>query len=162
MKTILFLALAALLGGCASYSGRGLVPGQATAADVDKLMGAPTEQRPGAGGETVRYYSRQPYGREIFAVRIGGDGRLIAVEQRLTTDNLGKMVRGSWSASQVRDLLGPPFEVHQLPRQEQQVWTYWMNGTTWPKHLYVQFSKDGILRDVIYVDDPDVRSVEND
>jgi hypothetical protein len=149
----------AFLAGCASHGS--LVPGQSTAADVDKAMGRMTEQRPGPSGETVRYYSRLPYGRQIYAARIGGDGRLIAIEPRLTTENMEKMVRGSWTASQVRDLLGPPWEVHDFPRQEREAWTYQMHGTTWPKHLYVQFSKDGILREVIYIDDPEIRSIED-
>ena len=155
-----WILLFAFLAGCASHER--LVPGQATAADADKAMGPVAEERPGPGGETVRYYSRQPYGRQIYAVRFAADGRLIAIEPRLTTDNMEKMVRGSWTSGQVRDLLGPPYEVHSLPRLEREVWTYWMHGTTWPKHLYVQFSKDGILRDVIYVDDPTVRGVERD
>ena len=158
MRWILVLVF---LAGCASYSGRGLVPGQATASDADKLMGPAAEQRPGPGGETVRYYSRQPYGREIYAARFGADGRLIAIEQRLTTDNLEKMVRGSWTANQVRDLLGPPFEVHRLPGPDREAWTYWMHGTTFPKHLYVQFSPDGILREVIYIDDPTLHQIED-
>jgi hypothetical protein len=159
MRWILLLVF---VSGCASYAGRGLVPGQATTADADKLMGPATEQRPGAAGESVRYYSRQPHGREIYAARFGADGRLIAIEQRLTTDNLAKLVPGTWNAEQVRDLLGPPFEVHQFPRQQREVWTYWMEGTTFPKHLYVQFSPDRVLRDVIYIDDPIIRDRKED
>ena len=158
MKWLLVLVF---LAGCAS-SGRDLVPGQATVADVDKAMGKVTEQRPGAGGETVRYYSSQPYGRAIYAARFAPDGRFLGLEQRLTTDNMEKMVRGTWTSSQVRDLLGPPFEVHQLKRQDREVWTYWMDGTTFPKHLYVQFSPDGILRDVIYIDDPTIQDRKQD
>ena len=155
-----WILLFALFAGCASHER--LVPGQATPADADKVMGAAAEARPGQNGETVRYYSRQPYGRQIYAARFGRDGRLIGIEPRLTTDNMERIVRDSWSSAQVRDLLGPPYEVHSLPRQEREVWTYWMHGTTWPKHLYVQFSKDDILREVIYIDDPTLRGREQD
>jgi hypothetical protein len=159
MKWILVLLF---LSGCAGYAGSGLVPGETTSVEADKVMGPAAEKRPGAGGESVHYYSRQPYGREIYAARFSRDGRLIAIEQRLTTDNIGKLVPGTWNADQVRDLLGPPFEVHQLSRQQREVWTYWMDGTTFPKHLYVQFSADRILRDVIYIDDPTIQDRKQD
>jgi hypothetical protein len=156
MRWILLLAF---LAGCAGYSGRGLEPGKATLDDVEKLMGPNAEQRAGPGGETVRYYSRQPHGRQIYAARFGADGRLIAIEQRLTMDNLQKLAVGQSTREQVRDLLGPPWETHNMARLERESWTYWMDGTTFPKHLYVLFSSDGVLRDVVYIDDPAWRDI---
>ena len=156
MRWILLLVF---LAGCASYSGRGLEPGKATLDEVEKLMGPNAEQRAGPVGETVRYYSRQPHGRQIYAARFGADGRLIAIEQRLTTDNLQKLAVGQTTRDQVRDLLGPPWETHKMARLERESWTYWMDGTTFPKHLYVLFSSDGVLRDVVYIDDPTWRDI---
>jgi hypothetical protein len=159
MKTrrnfVLAAALAAALAGCAGFSGRGLEPGKSTAAEVEALMGPAAEQRPGAGGETVRYYSRLPYGRQMYAARIGADGRLVAIEPRLTDENIAKLAHG-WSVAQVRDLLGPPWQVHDMRRLEREVWTYPMEGIMWPRHLYVQFSRDGVVREVYAMDDPTI------
>ena len=42
-----------------------------------------------------------------------------------------------------------------LQRLEREVWTYKMyGGGTWPKDLYVQVSRDGIVRQVKVTDDP--------
>ena len=78
MKTLVTLCLAIALAACASFDGRGLVPGQSTAADVESVMGAPAETRKMANGETWLYYPRQPYGRVTFVARLGPDGRLLA------------------------------------------------------------------------------------
>jgi hypothetical protein len=158
MKLMMTLCLAALAAGCAGYSGRGLVPGQASTEDVERLMGPAADQRAGPGGETVRYYSRLPYGREIYAARFGPDGKLKGIEQRLTEANYAKLVPGSTRAAEVRDLLGPPYRVDQFPRMEREIWTYPAKGLTIEKLLFVQLSRDGIVREVYLADDPDAMS----
>ena len=151
------LALLLLAAGCASHSGRGLVPGQSTAADVQAVMGAPAERRAAPDGETVLWYPRLPYGRESYAARIASDGRLISIEQRLTEENLTRLERGKMTDEAVRDLFGPPNKVNQFPRMQREIWTYQMPAlmTEW-KVLFVQFSPDHILREYYYMDDPDV------
>jgi hypothetical protein len=151
-----WLALLLVLTGCAGYSGRGLVPGESTAAEVEKVMGPLAETRPGPGGETVLWFSRQPYGRENYAARIGPDGKLIAVEQRLTEENLKYLERGKMTDAAVHDLFGPPYKVNQFPRMQREIWTYWMPVTEEWKVLFVQFSPDGILREYYYMDDPEL------
>jgi len=161
MKTILAVAVLVVLAGCASYSGRGLVPGQSGAEEVEALMGPAAERRPGPGGETVRYYPRQPYGREMYAARIGPDGKLRAIEQRLTEANIARLTPGSSRADDVRDLFGPPYQVHAFARLARDVWTYKMYGGGYmPKDLYVQTSGDGVVREVMMVDDPQFSSIE--
>ena len=98
MKTVTIATLLLLLAGCASYEGRGLVPGVSTAADVEALMGAPAEVRKGVDGETVFWYPRLPYGRVSYAARIAPDGKLMNIEQRLTEDNLGRLEKGKMTA----------------------------------------------------------------
>jgi len=144
------------LAGCASYDGRGLVPGQSTEKDVLAVMGTPAERRAGPGGETVLWYPRLPYGRVSYAARMAADGRLIAVEQRLTEENLDNLHKGKMTDQQVRDLLGPPNKVNQFPRMQREIWTYQMPAVTEWKVLYVQFSPDHVLREYYYMDDPEV------
>jgi hypothetical protein len=159
MRQILALGVALALAGCAGYSGHGLVPGQSTADEVEALMGPSAERRQGQGGETVRYYSRQPNGRQMYAARFGPDGKLRAIEQRLTEANVAWLMPGAWRAENVRDLFGPPYQVRTFPRLEREVWTYKMYGDGFmPKDLHVQMSGDGVVREVMMLDDPQYTS----
>ena len=152
----LSVVLCLLLAACAGFDGRGLVPGVSTAGDVEALMGKPAERRAGPDGETVLWYPRLPYGRASYAARIAPDGRLIAVEQRLTEENLVHLVKGKTTAEAVHDLFGPPNKVNQFPRMQREVWTYQMPAQTEWKVLFVQFSPDNVLREYYYIDDPEI------
>ena len=155
MKVLLPFLLGLSLAGCAGYSGRGLVPGQASAEEVEALMGPSADRRQGAGGESVRYYSRLPYGKEIYAARFAPNGKLIAIEQRLTEKNLARLRLGSSRADDVRDVLGPPYRIDAFPRLERNIWTYPAHGLTIPKLIIVQLSNDDVVREVYMMDDPE-------
>src|SRR5262245_62400931 len=115
MKTLPALCFTLALAGCASFDGRGLVPGQSTAAEVQSVMGTPAEKRQVAG-ETWFFYPRQPFGRTTFVARIAADGRLIAVEQRLTDANVAKIIPNTTNAEQVRDLFGQTWSNMRVDR----------------------------------------------
>jgi len=151
MKKLPFLATISLMG-CATAPE--LVPGQSTAADVEKSMGRPAEKRV-VGGETVYYYPELPWGYRSMAARVDGNGKLIAVEQRLTPENVAKVVRGKTTATEVRDLLGPPWEPIHYERMERDVWTYPMRiaADPTPKWFVVHISSDGIVRETYLFDD---------
>ena len=145
-----------LLAGCASpgYNGGGLVAGQSTAQDVQARMGKPTEQVKAADGDTVWFYTRQPFGRQMYAVRVAPDGRVRSVEQTLTEENLGKLVPGSTNQAAAREIIGPPYMVSSNPRMQRDIWEYTMfNLTQWDYFLYLQFSPDGILREALMIKD---------
>jgi hypothetical protein len=154
MRKALTVALVALLAGCASYAGRGLVPGQSSAAEVEAVMGPAAERREFAGGESALYFPRQPYGRQTFVARIGPDGRLLAIEQRLTEQNIALIVPGTSDAEDVRDLFGPPYQTNVFANQQRETWTYKMYQGQFQKELYVQMSPDRIVREVMLVDEP--------
>lgn len=158
MRSLIAFALAVAVPGCAWYSGRGLVPGQSSVAEVEALMGPASDRRTGPAGETVRYYSRLPAGRDIYAARFGPDGKLKALEQRLTPESVAKIIPGRMRADDVRELLGPPWRVDDFPRLEREIWTYPMRAND-PvlRELYVQFSRDGVVREVLLMDDPITR-----
>ena len=156
MKTLVTLCLAVALAACASFDGRGLVPGQSTAADVESVMGAPAETRKMANGETWLYYPRQPYGRVTFVARLGPDGRLLALEQRLTDENVAKIIPNTTRAEQVRDLFGPPWSTMHIARMERDIWTWHMRrfgDPGIPVSLNVQMSPDGVVREVHIIDE---------
>jgi outer membrane protein assembly factor BamE (lipoprotein component of BamABCDE complex) len=156
MKPLLILGFFLLLAGCAGFEGRGLGT-QSTAADVERVMGTPVERRQ-VGGETWLYYPRQPFGRKTFVARLGADGRLIAIEQRLTDENVARLVPNTTRAEQVRELLGPPYNSTQFARMDRNVWTWHMRrygDPGIPAQLNVQMSPDGVVREIYLLDESD-------
>jgi hypothetical protein len=143
-----------LLAGCASYDGRGLVPGQSTANDVQALMGAPAERLTVSNGDTVWYYPRGPEGMHTFAVHMSSSGVVRSIDQLLAVENLQKLVPGVTTTDQVREQFGPPGRISRLDRQQRDVWEYRMYGPTQePYYLYVQLSHDGVVREVLFLKD---------
>ena len=151
MKLKLFAAIfVLLLAGCASFDGRGLVAGQSTAKDVEALMGVPTERIKLSDGDTAWYYARQPTGRMMYAVRMSPDGVMRSREQLLTEQNIARLYRDTTTREQARVIVGPPWRTSRLERQERDVWEYTMfNAGLEEYFLYLQFSYDGILREVM-------------
>jgi hypothetical protein len=156
MSKITACALAAaLLGGCASFSGSSLVPGKSTAAEAEALMGVPAQKLTLPNGDSALYFSRQPAGRAMFVVTIGRDGVMKSIEQRLVPGNIAKIVAGAWTKKEVRELLGPPAASGFLPRQQREWWEY-KHGDYRPRRvLWVQFSGDGVVREVLDMVDPE-------
>jgi len=152
------LALGLLLGlaSCASFNPYTLVPGQATQQDVEARMGRPAEIQPGPNGQTICWYPQLPWGHVTYAARMGADGRLIAIEQRLTEANIRKIVPGQTTAHEVHDLLGPSYMPTRYERMQRDIWTYPMRvpGHNLPKWFLVQLSYDGVVRETYLMDDP--------
>ena len=152
LKTAVIVAL--LLQGCASYDGRGLVPGSSVA-DVERIMGQPKEKIPGPDGDTTWFYPHNPFGRHTYAVQIAPDGRVRSVEQRLTVANMQRVVANASTMRDVRLLFGPPNRVLRNHQGDRQVWEYRMfNQIDIPHQLYVQYSDDGVVREMLFLRDP--------
>ena len=144
--------MAVLFTGCASYDGRGLVPGQSRADDVQALMGAPTEKIAAAGDETVWFYSRNPSGFHSYAIRIGADGVMRSIEQRLTVENMQKLRPGTTTAGETRALLGPPWRVASNARLGGESWDYRMYDSVQQEYsLSVDFGANGVVRQVYFL-----------
>jgi hypothetical protein len=144
------VATLTVLAGCASFSGSSLVPGKSTAQEVEALMGVPAERIRLADGDTNWYYSRQPTGRMMFVLRMSPEGVVRSREQVLTEQNLTRLVRGVTTREQAREIVGPPWRISKLERQERDVWEYYMFNVAHEEYfLYLQFSYDGIVREVI-------------
>jgi hypothetical protein len=155
-RIVVFLAVFLLIAGCATFEGRGLVPGQSTAAEVEAVMGPAADKRPGAGGETVYYFPRLPWGYATYAARIAPDGKLVALEQRLTRENIEKLKPGVTRGEEVLDLLGPPYEPMKQALSGNVIWTYPMRvpDHPTPKWFLAHVSPDGVLRETYMIDDP--------
>jgi hypothetical protein len=119
-------------------------------------MGPSADRRQLRNGETERFYSRLPEGREVFAARFGADGKLIAIEQRLTRDNALMLVPRQSTTEDVLDLFGPPYRKVDYPRLARQVWLYPMLEGAVRLVLNIDLSADGRVYEVKLYDDPDM------
>jgi len=153
LRRILLLALVALTG-CASYDGRGLVPGRSTEAQVEALMGPAVYRRAGPGGDKYVYYSRLPFGREMYVATIDSSGTLKALEQRLQERYFAKVQPGVTRADDIRALFGPPHRIDKFARMGREIWEYPWRGLTSDRLLLVQYSYDGIVREFYSIEDP--------
>jgi outer membrane protein assembly factor BamE (lipoprotein component of BamABCDE complex) len=160
MKRLLFLAAAVALAGCGSL--RPAEPGMSTA-QLESAMGPAADKRVHSDGETWYYYPRQPHGLAMFVARVDREGKVIAVEQRLTDENVARLEKGKSRADDVRDLLGPPWKVWPFPRMQRDIWEYRMQAAAAgnvPQGLYVQISPDAVVREIYLLSDPDNRLSE--
>ena len=151
-----FLALLAVVvaTACAHY-GANLKPGQSVLGDVEREMGAPTLVRETPNGERVLWYSKLPYGRENYAVRIGPDQRVIAVQQRLSHEFISKIVPRQTRAEEVLDLLGPPYRRSGMPRKNREVWDYPLLTSPEYQTLFVEISPEGVVQELYQLHDRD-------
>ena len=144
-----------VLGGCASLTGGGLIPGKSVAKDVEAAMGQPAEKISSPNGDSIWFYPRHQAGRQTIAVRIAPDGTVRSVEERLEPEYMAKVVAGVTTASQARELLGPPYRVTRLPLLQREVSDYlFYDGMGVKQVLSLQFSPDGIVREINVVRDP--------
>ena len=156
MKLLRLIPFLVALAACASVDGYTLRPGESTAHDVEMVMGQPAATRSGPDGQTIYWYPQLPYGRASYAARIAPDGTLMALEQRLVEDNIKQVVPG-WSAEQVFDLLGPPYQPENYARSGRTSWTYPMRvpGYGYPKWFVVYLSTaDQKVVETYLMDDP--------
>jgi hypothetical protein len=138
------------LAGCnwyARYDGSTLVPGTSTEADILQQMGPPDEKVRLDNGSTEWFYPL-PAARQTYCITIGADGRFVSSQQRLDREYIDR-IRREWTTKEVRALLGPPIETVRFERQQRDVWTYRWKEFTDYWELDVQFSYDGIVREVL-------------
>lgn len=152
MKACVAALAAVIAAGCAST--QSLVPGQSTAAEVQATLGAPAQRRARPDGETWLYYPNQPFGRKVLVARLAPDGRLLALEQRLSEEYIARLVPNHSRKEDVLDLFGPPYEALTFPRMEREAWSWHMRQYGHlPAGLHVQMSADGLVREVYVLDE---------
>ena len=150
------VAAAVALVACASIDGSSLVPGTSTEADILKLMGPPTEKVKLDSGATEWFYPRWA-ARQTYAITVEADGRFRSSEQRLDREFIDRIRRETWTTKEVRALLGPPERTVRFERQKRDVWSYrWLEFSD-RRELSVQFSYDGVVREVLDMADVEMR-----
>ena len=144
-----------LLAGCAY--GRGLVPGQSTVDDVHVSMGEPTLVRDFSDGTKTLFYSKLPYGREIWAAVVDKNGVLLSFEQRLTDKWMSRIQPDKSTADDALDLLGPPYRRVKMALKDAEAWEYQFYGVPDYQTLYLEVSPDGVVRKAYRLHDRDLR-----
>jgi hypothetical protein len=146
---LLSVLVAALLGGCASYAGRGLQDGVSTTGDVQALMGPPTLRWPEADGGEQLAYVRGPAGFHTIMVRIDRNGILVSRENALAPKQFAKL-RAGMTKDEVLRLLGPPDPLRTVyfAARDELVWDWrWCDDYAEPARFYVLFDgTSGTLR----------------
>lgn len=107
-KTATFLVAVLLLGGCASYDGRGLQPGQSQVSEVEQRMGTPAMRWKEPDGGELLAYPRGPAGYHTYMARIGPDGRLQSLDNVLEPKHFA-LIREGMGQDDVLRVLGPPY-----------------------------------------------------
>lgn len=153
-----WLAAALLAGGCATSGVNRLVPGKSTARDIEQTMGQPAQKLPAQGGATVWYYPSGPAGWDTYAVTVGPDGVVRGIDQVLTARNVRRIVPDKTTKQEVLALIGPANAVSRLPLKAREVWDYRYIDVTDKWQLWVQFSDDGVVREVLREPHPEGNS----
>ena len=155
---ILTIGVLVLLAACASFDGRGLVPGKSTEAEAVALMGPTAQVLPLPDGGKALYFSRMPEGRAVFEVDVDDKGIVRSIEQKLTRQHIFEIVNGASNKNDVLRLFGPPGRSGYLPLSQREWWEYKYQDYQDFRILYVQFSGDGVVREVLdlkdYSDEP--------
>ena len=147
---VLLLAIAAL-AGCAGP--RAMVPGQSTVVEMRAKVGTPTDIRFDRNGDELWEYATGPMGYETYLVRIGTDGKVKEVTQMLTEDQMMKLVPGTMTKADARNLLGRPSD--QTFTASGTVWSWrFMKFGVQPGFLTVRFNPDNTVMDRIVILDP--------
>ena len=148
MRSALALALTLLLAGCASFDGRGLVLGKSTGAEATALMGEPAQRLALPDGGSALYFSRLPGGRAMYVVTVGSEGVMKSIEQRMDPEVFAKVVANVWTKKEVSELLGPPGNQGRYERLKRDWWEYRYRQMPDYRVVTVQFSYDGVVREM--------------
>jgi len=150
-STLVLLLSIAALAGCAGP--RAMVPGQSTIVEMRAKVGTPTDIRFDRNGDELWEYATGPMGYETYLVRIGTDGKVREVTQILTEDQMMKLVPGTMTKADARNLLGRPSD--QTFTASGMVWSWrFMKFGVQPGYLTVRFNPDNTVMDRIVILDP--------
>jgi len=150
-STLVLLLSVAALAGCVGP--RAMVPGQSTVVEMRARVGTPTDIRFDRNGDEIWEYATGPMGYETYLVRIGTDGKVKEVTQILTEDQMMKLVPGTMTKADARNLLGRPSD--QTFTASGTVWSWrFMKFGVQPGYLTVRFNPDNTVMDRIVILDP--------
>lgn len=148
------IAAAGFLGlaGCASYDGRGLQPGTATADDVRRTMGEPALTCPLSDGGQTWVYPKGPAGLETFNVLLDKNGILSDIRNVLTETGFARVEAGRSNEKDIMCLFGPPYLETYFKARRERVWEYrFEDAWRYPSRYYVLFNDDGVVTSTMQI-----------
>ena len=119
IKAVLLAGASALLlglAGCDQQAIKELEEGVSTEADVRARFGEPEKIWDAPDGGRTFEYNRQPAGHRNYMITIGTDGKMSALRQVLTPQNVAKVQPGMMM-EEVRKMLGKPARITPFERQ---------------------------------------------
>jgi len=140
MRLFITILSALLLVACASYSGRGLKPGEAQLEDVLGVMGNPAMRWQNTDGSLQLAY---PRGIHTFMVQIATDGKLQRIENVMNMKTFAQ-VRPDMTKEQVLSILGPsePSGSAYYKTRDELVWE-WRYCDEWNERARFEVLFDG-------------------
>jgi hypothetical protein len=149
-----------LLTGCDQQRALELHEGVSTEADVRTKFGEPEKIWDAEGGTRIFEYNRQPAGHRNYMISIGPDGKMSALRQVLTSENLAKIVPGM-RMEDVRKMLGKPMRVltYELKMETYYDWRFLDDHGNTSKIFSAVFNSDlKVLRTETRIDPDDVHN----
>ena len=142
ITTLLMFSACLLLASCASYSGSGLKPGDATLADVEGVMGKAAMRWQNADGSIQLAFPRGPAGFHTYMAMIGPDGRLQSLNNVLNMKNFARVQQGM-NEEQVLRILGPTTCAKAyFAARDELVWNWrYLDDFRASAHFFVLFDK---------------------
>ncbi len=107
-----------------------------------KSLGKPTETRVNPAGGEFWDYTYGPACMETWRFGLDGSRVVRSKEQLLTYERLYKVVAGTTTEAQVRELLGKPAQIMNL--RQGPVWEWRVNLQPTPGYFFVSFDGKGI------------------
>lgn len=158
-RLVLLFVAPVLLYACANWLTPPVQPGQSEA-DVIAALGKPTHVYQ-HGGARVLEYMHGPMGQTTDMARFGPDGKLIAYEQALTTQNFKAIKVGEDRKDDVLRRVGAPSEIRTFSRNHLEAWFYpYKEDNAWDSMMAVYFDDTGVVRKLD--NGPDPRRMGND
>ena len=154
LKTAATLALILSLSACAPMIRRTPAVG-APLAEVTARLGKPDAIYPDPAGGQVLEYRGQPMGQFQHMARIGPDGRLLAYEQVLTSENFARVKVDQWTKDDILRNFGRPAEISRVAFHNYEVWSYrYKEAGVWNSMMSVHFDQQGVVRQMLNGPDP--------
>lgn len=145
MNPIIRVAITTLLttialGGCALPGA--VATGSINADELLRKLGKPTETMANPTGGEFWDYAYGPAGTETWRFGIDGGRVVRSKEQLLTPQRLDKVIPGTSTEAQVRELLGKPGQIMRLAQGP--VWEWRVNLRPTMGHYFVSFDQKGL------------------
>lgn len=137
------------LAGCAVPSHVAL---NTPADNLMKSLGKPTETRANPSGGEFWDYAYGPQGTETWRYGIDGGRVVRSKEQLLTDERLHKVIPGTTTEAQVRDLLGKPSQIMNL--RVGPVWEWRVDLKPMLGYYFVSFDGKGVAASKGVMTDP--------